>query len=108
MLERHIRVLMEAGYPVIVRVPTYRRRELEKEDILVPEYIDGKIIEIKTAGPHKQANVVIRDGMGRDIEIRTRNVIKLRGRGHRGKNFATRPTRRNRRKKQKMNQMDLF
>jgi len=109
MRENQIRKIMPSGHLVIVKVPKYRRKELEKEEMLVPEYIDGKIISILVAGGRKQCAVVVRDGLGRDIKVMARSVLKLKGMGDQnGSRVGVKPVTRRRLKRPKHEQLKLF
>jgi hypothetical protein len=101
---------MAAGHPVVVRVPKYRREELEKDGVVVSEYIDGKILSVErhVAGK-KQCAVTVRDGLGRDVKILAVNVIRFKGRGDYGREGPPkRASRRKRPRVKKREQMSLL
>jgi len=107
--ERQLRRLMDTRYLVIVHVPKYRRKALEKAGLLVPEYVDAKIISIDSTGRRKQCSVLVRDGLGRDIEVTARSVLKFKGRGDQdGGRLHLLPVKRKRGKRVKREQMVLF
>lgn len=110
MRELHLRKLMDAGHPVIVRVPKYKREEHGKQGTVFGEYIDGKIIKIEVhVSAKKQCAVTVRDGLGRDLKVLAVNVIRYKSRGDYGTKKKPRPlARRKRVPRVKREQMSLL
>lgn len=106
-MRRHeMEKLRDAKYPVIARVPERVRKESE---IVIPGIIEGVIVEIIAGYGRLQSSACIRYGLGQDVCVYARNVIRLVGRGWSDaeQHFAHRVKRRKWSRKKKAEQMKI-
>jgi len=81
MLRRQIEILCKTGYPAIVRVPEYRRKQMAKKNIIVSEYVSAQVFSVRRSFHGGQCNVLVLNEEGIKIKVLAGSVIKLRGRG---------------------------
>lgn len=73
--------VLSAHYPVIARIPSSVRRRVGLNGYAIGDYICGIVVSVITGKKYHESVVVVRYGMGNEVELFARNILRIKGRG---------------------------
>ena len=76
MRRKDLQYVHESGWPVVVRIPAYKMKEMKQEGMYVAKYMEASI---KSVYPLKKrpCRVVVEVALGERVDLSAGSVLKL-------------------------------